>query len=165
MARRFRSSGALESQILEDDSTVTAAGITSSEFTELTHRTSPVVLRRLRGYVYCRAGSSTNGDDERVRFAIIKHPIGAAIPTPTSGDYGLIQNNVWEIDCTCNRSETLKATPNEGVWGTDIPAWVHFDLNLKVVIPLDWKLFFSVLNEGDITNFFNFVVRLFWKRF
>ena len=105
IVRRVRS-GSLESQILEDQSTLTSNGITFSQFTELTHRTSDVRLKKLRGYVYCRAGSIVNGDDERFRFALIKTPAGFGNPNANSFDD--ISQNIYEIDCVCNRDQILR---------------------------------------------------------
>ena len=38
----------------------------------------------------------------------------------------------------------------------------HFEVNLKVVIPIDWVAFMAVFNDGGFTNTFNYLIRLFW---
>ena len=108
------------------------------------------MARRLRGHIACRAGSTTSLDD--VRFGVIGEDRLGGVPLTT--DFDDESKNLWEQRCTVSRD-----TVNNLDWN----AAFHFDLSLSLRLPLDQIHYFSVLNEGDVTNFFSFVARLFWS--
>ena len=148
----------MESQILEQVPAGFSTGVAASKFTELDHRTAPIVTRKLRGYVYCRGGTEAS-DDQLLRFALIK--LKAGVSVVTTGSFDDVSSNVYEIDCVCNRDGDHTS---QQTWVQDRAAWFHFDVDFGVTIPLDWSVWFGLENVGAITNFAAFVVRLFWNR-
>ena len=143
-----RSSPSLNNQILSDNGSF-AQGTANSQFDDMLARSSDVVLRRLRGHIWCRGGSTT--PNARVEFGIIQETESA---TPTPADFLDPKKNLWSQQCVASR-DTVEEWDN--------PAFLHFDLSLGLKIELDKRLFFSINNLDTVTNFAAFIVRLFWS--
>ena len=108
------------------------------------------MLRRYRGYVWCRAGQTE--PHEMIRFILMTGDKAGNNPTFANRD--LEDQNMYEIPCICSRDSTE---------GWDNPAFFHFDMTLSLKLTLDRDLFQVVVNDGNFTDFFGFVVRLFWS--
>ena len=152
MTNYKRRSANLNNEILtEPAGTIGAAGSALYQFIRLDKgvRSSDVMLRRVRGYVQCRAGGTASS--EMVRF-LLASDNGGNLPTYASRN--LENQNYWEIPCVASRDTTAN-------W--DNPAQFHFDLSLSLKLPLPDSLYINVINDGSLTNFFSFVMRLFWS--
>ena len=148
-----RSSANLNNEILtEPGATGAAGGMTLYAFTRLltSVRSSDAMLRRVRGYVQCRAGGTASS--EMVRFALMGSDKAGNVPIYAARN--LEDQNYWEIPCVASRDTTNN-------W--DNPAQFHFDLSLSLKVPLTRDLYVGVINDGTLTNFFAFVFRLFWS--
>ena len=151
MPNRFvrRTSASLNNQILSTYGSF-AQGVANVNFTGLTdNRSSDAMLRRLRGHIWCRAGSTS--PNARVEFGIMQEEEGVF---PVAADFQDESKNLWSQECTASRD-----TVNN--W--DNPAFLHFDFNMSLKVQLGKEIYFSINNLDTITNFAGFVVRLFWS--
>ena len=131
---------------MKDLEATLAPGVSNLAFDDLDGRNRPAVLKRLRGYLYCQGGT-TSSLIEPIRFGLMRTS-GFA---PGAAEFDATNNNIWEQECTAFRDTS-----------NDIPAFLHFDLKLRIVIPFDVKTWFSILNTGSTTDFITTVARLFW---
>ena len=90
-------------------------------------------------------------------FAIVAKPV--AIGTPVLADFGNEKYMVGKTHKQCSARKRLDVPNN---LSDDQIDNLHFEVSLKIRIPLDWQVYMSVLNGGVGTNFFGFLVRLFW---
>ena len=144
--------GALVSQILKDDGTLASQGVTSSEFTEMNHRSSDAVLVKLEASLLFKSGGTSN-TFEGCHFGLVVKPI--SLGSPALADFEDERFMIGKTHKLCG--STVDTTNN---WG-----WIdalHLDINLKIVVPLDYRIFMGVQNEIGITNAFRYLVRLFW---
>ena len=149
--RSSRSGPSLNNQILfQNVASFANTGVSSQSFTGVNdNRSSDAMLRRIRGHIFCRAGSTASG--ESVRFGIIAEQPG---DIPVVSSFADEARNLWEQECTASRD-----TVNN--W--DNPAFLHFDLNLSLKVPLGRDLYFGLMNQGTVTDFAGYLVRLFWS--
>ena len=109
------------------------------------------MLRRIRGHIWCRAGGTATA--EPCNFGLVSVPKGT---TPTTAEFVDESALLWSQNCICSRGNVTDLT-------FDNPGELHFDLSLSLKVPLDRSLFFSMENDGTITNFLAFWIRLFWS--
>ena len=150
---KYRKSPPLQNEILKDvNNSIGAAGIVINQITRLDHnvRNAEAMLRRIRGYIACRAGSTASM--ESIRFGLTLDSSDHNNPTFANRD--LEDQNLWEQTCTASRDTSAN-------W--DNPAFLHFDMTLSIKIPYDRSVFFTVMNEGAVTDFYAFIIRLFWS--
>ena len=149
--RRYRSSGALISQLVEQDSTLGSGSILTEAFDDFLHRSSKMVLKKLDVSLGC-VGIQNNLNLQRARFAIISKPISEG--NPVAGDFDNEKYNKWQRQCYAffNTDNNMSS-----------PDYIHVEDILKIVIDIGWNVFFSVLNEGLNSVAVAFALRLFVK--
>ena len=143
--------GSLVSQILTDKSTLTSGQIKSIAYDEALHRSSDLVLTKAC-CDYLFSGTVNSATMVTCEFGVITKPISEGVPV--AGD---LTNEKYMIGKTHKRCNAVWNTS-----GIQIDA-LHFEVNLKIKIPLDWQIFQVVANDTDaLTNAFAYLVRLFW---
>ena len=148
--RRYRSSGALISQIISDASSISSGGVTSSKFTDFEHRSSKMVLKRVQLDMGCESGA--NSALQSCEIAIIAKPISEGVPI--AADFNNEKYVKWLHQCYSVRQDGLFY---------NIPDFVHWIEILKIVIDIGWDVYVSFLNNGGITERFDYWMRLFVK--
>ena len=143
--------GSLVSQILTDKSTLTAGQIKQLPYTEALHRSSDLVLTKAC-CDYLFAPTVVSATMQTCEFGTIAKPISEGVPV--AGD---LTNEKYMIGKTHKRCNAILLST-----GVQVDA-LHFEVNLKIRIPLDWQIFQMASNDSDgSTNLFAWLVRLFW---
>ena len=149
--RRYRSTGALISQLVEQDTTLGINTLIAEAFDDFLHRSSKMVLKKLDVNLGMHA-VSTSANLQRARFAILSKPISEG--NPVTGDFDNEKYNKWQRQCYAFTDS------GSGLIQDD---YVHIEDILKIVIDIGWNVFFAVLNEGLNTIAVAFALRLFVK--
>ena len=147
MVDRRRRSPPLQNKFLLGTGTLATGGTTSSTW-NLQERSADLILRRMRGHIWARAGSTTANESMVFALMSMKEPA-----VPSFADRQDERRNLWSQQCCTFRDTTTNVEET---------ADLHFDLSLKIKVPLDRLLYFTVFNEGSVTDFFEWWVRLFW---
>ena len=148
--KRYRSSGALVSQIVETDATLTSGGVLIVKFTDFEHRSGKLVMKKIQADLGYASGST--GALQECTFAVIAKPISEGVPV--TSDFINEKYVKWHRQCYATRDDTNN-------WNqVDL---LHVQEILKVVVELGWDLYFAVLNGVGTTNFVVSMVRLFVK--
>ena len=149
--RKYRSSGALVSQLFKRDTTLGVGTLIADGFSDFSHRSSRMVLKKLDASLGC--GSTQSSQNlQRARFAIIAKPIPDG--NPVSADWDNEKYNKWQRQCYAYRDDTNNQYQGD---------FIHLDEVLKIVIDIGFNLFFAVLNEGLNTVAVAYALRLFVK--
>ena len=142
----------LTSEIINRTGTLGTGSFINDGFDELLHRSSDVILTKLIGD-YLFNSLDTTGVMETCEFALIAKP--AAIGTPVAIDW---LNEKYMIGKTHRMCHAEQDNANN----TEIFDEFHFEVSLKIRVPLDWQVFQSVLQGPIGTGQFAYLVRLFW---
>ena len=145
----------LVSQIIKDEASI-SVGVSSNQFTEMTHRSSDVLLKRLDLDLGCSEAnnpSTTGVTQSRVRFCLISKPISEG--NPVVGDMDNGKYVVFQAMCAASVASD----------GTNLTAifddWVHLKEILQIVVGINNNLF-AVVEALDQTVHFVYLLRLFW---
>ena len=149
--KRYRSSGSLISQLLEQDTTLGVSTSIVETFDQFQHRSSKMVLKKLDVSLACMA-ATTSTNLQRARFAIIAKPISEGVPVTVDLDNE--KYNKWQRQCYA-----LRVDSNNQVQAD----FLHVEEILKIVVELGWNLFMFIVNEGLNTIAVAFAARLFVK--
>ena len=149
--RRYRSSGALISQLLEQDTTLGVSTSIVETFDEFLHRSSKMVLKKLDISIGCHVIQSSL-NLQRARFCIIAKPISEGVPV--SVDLDNEKYNKWQRQCYAYLDSSNNMVQDD---------YLHIEEILKIVIDIGWNLFFFIVNEGLNTIAIAFAARLFVK--
>ena len=144
--------GTLVSQKISNQGTLTQNVINQTQFTEMEHRSSDLVLVNLiADYLFAPAGDNT--EQQVCDFAIIAKNIseGAVV----QDDFN---NEKYVIGKTHRRCHMMLNNTNNQIHADEF----HFEVSLKIKIPIDWQVFFAILNSTGVTARFAYLVRLFW---
>ncbi len=149
--KRYRSTGALVSQIIKDDANLTTGGVTSSKFTDFEHRSSRLVFKKININFGFFSGDVI-GVAQQCDIAIIAKPISEGVPV--SDDFDNPKYTKWSRECFAVRKDAD---------GWNIPDYQHWLEILKIVVELGWDIYVSVRNLGSSTNPFMYWLQLFVK--
>ena len=142
----------LVSEIIHRTSTLGVLSFINDGFDEMLHRSSDLVLVNLIADYLFNSGEDS-GNLGLCEFGIIAKP--AAIGTPVVADFNNPKYMVGKTHRECHARKDL--TNNYEVMDE-----FHFEVSLKIRVPLDWQVFMSVLNLGPAVGQFAYLVRLFW---
>ena len=144
--------GSLGSQIIKDSGSLSSAGIAASQFTEKKHISSNIVLTKLIASYLFKSGGTTS-THETCEFGVMAKP--TALGVPVAGDTDEERFMIGKTHMMCASTMSLA----DSIIQTDE---LHFEVNLKVTIPVDWDLWGIVRNGIGLTNSFAYLMRLFW---
>ena len=150
--KRYRSSGSLISETVQDAASLSSNGIAASKFKEFEHRSSKLVMKKFEADIGYRLGSA--GNLQRCTFAIIAKPISEGVPV--SSDLTNLKYLKWRKTCFASRFSSATGE-------TASDDFVHFVEIMKIVVELGWDIYMTVLNGPGLTALFDYVVRLFVK--
>ena len=143
--------GSLVSQILTDKSTLTTGQDKFKAYDEALHRSSDLVLTKAC-VNYLFGGTTDSATMVTCEFGTMAKPISEG--NPQGGDFTNEKYMIGKTHVRCNARKLA---------GSDVLDAIHFEVNLKIKIPLDWQLFQTVSNDSDgLTNTYAYLVRLFW---
>ena len=149
--RRYRSSGALISQIHVETQTLASNGVNYQKFDDFEHRGSKLVLKKIIADVACVP--DTSFDMLHVTFAVIAKPISEGVPVVL--DFANEKYMKWAHRCY-GRLDDANNTSN--------PDFAHFVETLKIVVELGWDIFFAVyVMATAVAADYSYWVRLFAK--
>ena len=140
------------SEIINRTSTLGVNSFINDGFNELLHRSSEAVLVDLIGDYLFNSGESSD-NLALCEFAVIAKPL--AIGTPVQADF---LNEKYVIGKTHRMCHARKDNTNN----TETMDEFHFEISLKIRVPLDTQVYQSVLNLGPAVGQFAYLVRLFW---
>ena len=148
--KKYRSSGALISQLRARDTTLGVSTSISDPFDDFLHRSSKMVLKKLDISLAC-GGTSDSGNLLRARFAVIAKPISEGVPVTVDLDNE--KYNKWQRQCYAFKESG----------GKYFPDFLHVVETLKIVVDIGWNLFMFIVNEGLNTVAVAYALRLFVK--
>ena len=149
--KKYRSSGALISQLRARDTTLGVSTSISDPFDDFQSRSSKMVLKKLDISLAC-GGTQDSTNLQRARFAVIAKPISES--TPVATDLLNPKYNKWQRQCYAYR---------DSVNNQYAPDYLHVEEILKIVIDVGWNVFMYILNEGLNTIAVAYALRLFVK--
>ena len=150
--KRYRSTGALVSQILSDNGSLTSDGVSSSKWTDFEHRSSKMVLKRIQVDAAFALGAT--GSLQSCEFAVIAKPISEGVPVLADMD------NEKYVKWIRNCSAVRNTVADQAIHTVDV---IHIIEILKIIVEIGWDLYMTVHNSGSGTNPFEVWMRLFVK--
>ena len=149
--KKYRSSGALISQLRARDTTLGVSTSISDPFDDFLHRSSKMVLKKLDISIAC--GTATTSQNlQRGRFAIIAKPISEGVPVTIDLDNE--KYNKWQRQCYSYRDDGNNVVFHD---------YLHIEEILKIVVDVGWNLFMFIVNEGLNSIAVAYALRLFVK--